>query len=49
MRPRLIIYDVNPDLTDEEIVNGINSQNDLQEISDSKIEFKLKGKKGTNV
>lgn len=49
LRPRLIIYDVNPDLTHEEIVNGINSQNDLQEISNSKIEFKLKGRKGTNV
>lgn len=49
LRPRLIIYDVNPDLTDEEIVNEINSQNDLQEISDCKIEFKLKGRKGTNV
>lgn len=49
IKPKIIIYDVNEEIDDEEIINGMDAQNDLPDDSELKIEFNMKGKKGENV
>lgn len=46
LKPKVIIYDVSGELDDDEIITGIEAQNELPDESELKIEFSMKGRRG---
>lgn len=46
--PRVILYDVNPEVKKEELVERLKTQNEFLEESSIEIGFSFKGKNGTN-
>lgn len=49
LKPKIIIYGMQQDLTNDEIINCIRLQNDIPEETYLKFEFKMNTQNGTNV
>lgn len=49
MRPKIIIYGVNEDLKEDELLSSLIMQNNFPENSELKYEFKMKNIRGSNI
>lgn len=46
--PKMIIYNISPDINDEELVYCIKTQNNIDESADIKVDFKMRSERGHN-